>query len=130
VVDKNPEIKIYAPPRFKATWRKLQEICERDGQSASEIARILIEGYVRQRDPGNPQRPLTAWTPGHRDEEARQAQDIFAWLAEYAEERGGWVPYREILTALRDSGVPPARRPDLADDLARRLSRAGVRVLR
>ncbi len=56
---KSNEVKIYAPLHFKATWKKFLEICERDGQSASELVRIWVEGYVQRKDPGNPQRPLT-----------------------------------------------------------------------
>jgi len=118
---------IYVSPE---TWEKFKTLARRDHMKMSCIVEDLILEWVRRKDPGNPQRPLTAWTPGHRDEEARQAQDIFAWLAEYAEERDGWVPYKHIIEVLKETSVPPARRPDLADDLARRLSRAGVKVLR
>ena len=129
MAEKNPEVKIYAPAHFKATWKKFREICERDGQSASELVRIWVEGYVARKDPGNPQRPLTAWAPGHRDEEKRQEQDFFAWLTEYADNRRNEVPYRQIVDLLKDMGVPPSRRPTLAGELATRLTKAGVKVV-
>ena len=127
---KDRKVSIYAPPRFKATWRKFLEICERDGQSASELIRIWVEGYVARKDPGNPQRPLTAWTPGHPDEEARQTQDLFAWLSEFAEERMGEVSYRDIIRVLREAGVPSTRVATIAKNLARMLSKAGVSIFR
>ena len=124
------QYEIYAPSHFKPTWAKYLEICERDGRSASEEIRIFVEGQVRGRDPGNPQRPLTAWAPGYRDAEKRQEQDFFAWLTEYAENRRNEVPYRQIVDLLREMGVPPSRRPTLAGELATRLTEAGVRVVR
>lgn len=124
------QYEIYAPPGFMPTWRKFLEICERDRQSAGELIRIFVEGQVRGRDPGNPQRPLTAWAPGHRDAEKRQEQDFFAWLTEYADNRRNEVPYRQIVDLLREMDVPPSRRPTLAGELATRLTKAGVRVVR
>jgi len=120
----------YGPAHFKPTWNKFLEICERDGQSGSELIRVWVEGYVHRKDPGNPQRPLTAWAPGHRDEEKRQEQDFFAWLTEYADNRRNEVPYRQIVDLLREMDVPPSRRPTLAGELATRLTKAGVRVVR
>ncbi|GAH48039.1 unnamed protein product, partial [marine sediment metagenome] len=68
------QFKIYGPPHFVPTWEKFLEICERDGQSASSLIRIWVEGYVHRKDPGNPQRPITAYAPGHEDEYARMQQ--------------------------------------------------------
>lgn len=121
---------IYAPPWFKPTWKKFKEICKRDGQSVSEVIQVWVDGYVRRKDPGNPQRPLTAWVEGHEDEEARQTQEIYAWLYEYADKRGGELTYKFIVNNLYGTGVPPPRRPSMADDLAMRLTKAGIAVLR
>jgi len=129
VVDKNPEVKIYAPAHFKATWKKFLEICERDGQSASELVRIWVEGYVARKDPGNPQRPITAYAPGHEDEYARLQQEIFSKLLGVAENRGGYLPWLRIVDELKPLLSGHAR-VDAAEKLARRLTKAGVRVVR
>ena len=129
MVDKNPEVKIYAPAHFKATWKKFLEICERDGQSASELVRIWVEGYVARKDPGNPQRPITAYAPGHEDEYARLQQEIFSKLLGVAENRGGYLPWLRIVDELKPLLSGHAR-VDAAEKLARRLTKAGVRVVR
>lgn len=120
----------YGGTEFQATWKKFGEILKRDGTNPSRELRIWIEGYVARKDPGNPQRPLTAWAPGHPDEEARQGQDFFAWLIEYAENRRNEVPYRQIVDLLKEMGVPASKRPTMAGDLAKRLTKAGLKVSR
>lgn len=122
--------KIYGPTHFRATWDKFLEIAHRDNQSASEIIRVWVEDYVRQKDPGNPQRPISAWVPGHPDQEKLEEQEIFRMLQAFAEHRGNWIRYMDVVETLRDAGIPPDRRVKMADDLARRLSKAGVRVWR
>ena len=122
--------KIYGPAHFRATWEKFLEIAHRDGQSASELIRVWVEGYVARKDPGNPQRPLTTWVEGHEDQEALAEKELFAWLSEYAEERRGEVQYRHIIRVLREAGVPSTRVAAMTKDLARRLSKAGVSVIR
>jgi len=119
---------IYAPAHFKPTWNKFLEICERDNQSGSELIRIWVEGYVHRKDPGNPQRPITAYAPGHRDEYARQEQDIFSKLLGVAEDRGGHLPWLRIVEELKPFFSGQAR-VDAAEKLARRLTKAGVRVV-
>ena len=121
--------KIYGPAHFRATWEKFLEIAHRDGQSASELIRVWVEGYVARKDPGNPQRPLTSWVEGHEDQEALEEKELLAWLSEYAEERGGKVLYRHIVEVLRGTGVPPVRRAAMAEDLARRLTKAGFSIV-
>ena len=129
MVDKNPEVKIYAPAHFKATWKKFLEICERDGQSASELVRIWVEGYVARKDPGNPQRPITAYAPGHEDEYARLQQEIFNKLLGVSENRFGYLPWLRIMEELKPL-LSGQDRVDAAEKLARRLTKAGVRVVR
>jgi len=123
------EVTIYAPLHFKATWRKFLEICERDGQSASEFVRIWVEGYVQRKDPGNPQRPLTAWTPGHEDQEALVLQEVYAKLLRIAKDSGGELKYLRILGELschlRDKQLATA-----IDEMAWRLQKAGIKVWR
>jgi len=125
----NEQHEIYAPPRFEGTWKKFQEICERDGQSASGLIRVWVEGYVHRKDPGNPQRPITAYAPGHEDEYARMQQEIFDKLLGVAEDRGGYLPWGRMLDELKPFLSGHAR-VDAAEKLARRLTKAGVRVVR
>ena len=127
---RDKKVAIYAPPHFKATWRKFLEICERDGVSASHLVRVWVEGYVQRKDPGNPQPPLTAWVPGHEDHEALQVKELYRQLFVAADKRGGELPYKLIVNSLYGTGVPAVRRPGLADQLATRLTKADVRVLR
>lgn len=114
----------------KLLWDKFIILSSRDHDPASAIVEGLVSRWVQEHDPGNPQRPLTAWAPGHPDEEAKVKQDHFSWLKEYAGERRNQVTYKDILIALKEAGVPPPKRPDMADDLAKRLSKEKVRVLR
>ena len=124
------QFKIYGPAHFRATWKKFQEIAHRDGHSASGLVRIWVEGYVQRKDPGNPQRPLTAWSPGHDDQLSLDVQELYKRLFVAADKRGGELPYKLIVNSLYGTGVPAVRRPNLANQLATRLSRDGVRVLR
>ena len=127
---RDKKVAIYAPPHFKATWRKFLEICERDGVSASHLVRVWVEGYVQRKDPGNPQRPITAWSPGHDDQLSLEVQELYRQLFFSADKRGGELPYKLIVNSLYGTGVPAVRRPGLANQLATRLSRDGVRILR
>jgi len=124
------QYEIYAPPGFVATWRKFQEICARDRQTTGDLIRVYVEGQVRNRDPGNPQRPISAWVPGHPDQAALEEQELLKMLKAFAEHRGGEIRHKDVVETLRDAGVPPARRVAMADDLSRRLSKDGVKVLR
>ncbi len=120
---------IYAPDHFKYTWNKFLEICERDNQSASGLIRIWIEGYVTRKDPGNPQRPITAYTPGHEDEYALMQQDIFKKLLDIAKNYGGYIHWRRIVEELKPILKGQAR-VEAAEKLTKRLSKAGVRIVR
>ena len=128
VTRKRRAIEIYAPDYFRPTWKKFLEICKRDGQSASELIRIWVESYVVRKDPGNPQRPITAYAPGHEDEYARMQQDIFSKLLGVAENRGGHLPWGMIVDEMKPFLSGQAR-VDAAEKLARRLTKAGVRVV-
>jgi len=119
----------YGQAHFRATWKKFLEICERDSQSASGLVRVWVEGYVARKDPGNPQRPITAYAPGHEDEYARLQQEIFSKLLGVAEDRGGYLPWLKILDEVKPLLSGQAR-VDAAEKLARRLTKAGVRIVR
>ena len=119
----------YGPVYFRPTWKKFLEICERDNQSASELIRIWVEGYVIRKDPGNPQRPITAYAPGHEDEYARLQQEIFSNLLGVAEDRGGYLRWLRILEEVKPFLSGQAR-VDAAEKLGSRLTEAGVRVVR
>jgi len=125
---KSKEVKIYAPPRFKETWAKYLEICKRDGRSASEEIRVFVEGQVRGRDPGNPQRPITAYSPGHRDQVVLQEQEIFKRLQGVAVENRSEVRWSRILEELGGTltGQPLVA---AAEKMGRRLNKAGVKIL-
>ena len=118
----------YGPDHFRATWKKFLEICERDNQSGSELIRIWVEGYVTRKDPGNPQRPLTAYAPGHKDKYVRLQQEIFSKLLGVAENRGGHIPWLRIVEELEPFFNGRAR-VDAAKKMASRLTKAGVQVV-
>ena len=99
---KSKEVKIYAPAHFKPTWEKFKKICDRDGTSASEQVRIWVEGFVARKDPGNPQRPLTAFVEGHPDEQAARYSGLLQELLTIAQNRGGEIRYSMIVRALRE----------------------------
>lgn len=118
----------YCPPGFEATWKRFKKILEADGKNMSQELRIWIEGYVKRHDPGNPQRPITAFVAGHEDEEKRAVQEIYTWIKEYAEEHQSMVGYSQIVGFLKQSGVAPRRRASIAADLAKRLHKDGIQV--
>jgi len=123
------QYKIYGPPHFRATWAKFLKICERDGQSGSELIRIWVEGYVDRKDPGNPQRPITAWSPGHLDEQALRVQKVYARLKANATDNGGNIHYRRILREL-EPHFTGRLKIATAGKLERRLLEDGVKVWR
>lgn len=126
---RSKDVKVYCPPRFKPIWAKFVEICERDGTSASEQIRIWVEGQVRRRDPGNPQRPITSYTPGHQDHAAASRREVLELFAEVAGKRSGEVRYRDVVAELRSRGLKGRRLVDAAQDVAKDLKRRGVSVL-
>jgi hypothetical protein len=129
LVNRQGKYTFYGGTEFQATWKKFLEICQRDGQSASENLRVWVEGYVKRKDPGNPQRPLTAYAPGHEDEQALGVQQAYARLRAYAEDNGDNIPRSRI---LRELGAHLAGKPkiDAADRMEQRLIEDGVKVWR
>jgi len=67
-------IAFYAPQAFRPIWEKFKKIAKREGLSSSQLLRRIIEDYVRLHDPGNPQRPITAFVEGHLDSYKAQAE--------------------------------------------------------
>jgi len=120
----------YARPGFEETWKKLQAILKKEGKNVSQELRIWIEGYVHRHDPGNPQRPLTAYVPGSKDHDAMISGGLRQELRRVATNYGGSIPMWRILRELKDRGVPPRRRAAAAQSLAKQLHKAGVQVLR
>ena len=120
---------IYAPAHFRATWKKFLDILEREGKTGSQEIRIWVEGYVRRKDPGNPQRPLTAWVPGHEDELALQFQEIIDKLHKIASRRQGELTYWMIINELKPH-VQGAALVRAAERVARELAAQGVKVYR
>jgi len=125
---KGKKHQFYGPAHFAPTWKKFLEICKRDGQSASSLLCIWIEGYVHRKDPGNPQRPLTAYSPGHKDDIKRTEQDVFNNLLALAEKNVGNVRWFSIIQAYIH--IKGQKRVDVANKMARRLIKAGVKVVR
>ena len=109
-------------------WKKFRELAFRDRMSMSGLIEGFIKDWVHRKDPGNPQRPLTAWSPGHEDQEKLQEQELYTWLFEYADERVGELPYKHIIRVLRETSFPTKRIADMASDIARRLSKAGITI--
>ena len=123
------KLAFYGPAHFIPTWNKFLEISKRDGQSASSLLCIWIEGYVHRKDPGNPQRPLTAYSSGHEDEITRIEQDIFNKFLAIAEQDNGHIRRIRILQELMPM-LKGQQRVDVADKFTRRLTKAGVKVVR
>jgi hypothetical protein len=114
---------------YKPYWEKLKEMCSRERVSVSKIVNELIVDYVTKHDPGNPQRPLTAYAPGHEDEQALRMQEAYARLVNYAADNGGNIPRTRI---VRELGAHLAGRPkvDAVDRMEQRLIEDGVKVWR
>ena len=104
------------------------ELAKRDGLKISNIVAELLEEWIRRKAPGNPQRPITAYIRGHRDHLTRIRKEALR----RAEEMAGWrreIEFREIRELLRE--VPDSRtRNIISEEIARELSRRGVRVWR
>jgi len=126
---KDDKVSIYAPTWFKATWKKFLEICERDRVSASSLIRVWVEGYVHNKDPGNPQRPITAWVPGHDDELALNLPEIVRKLEECASIRRGELPWLMIHDELKPY-LQGAARVRAAERVCGELRSRGIKVWR
>ena len=123
------KVAIYATPGFKATWRKFLEICERDGVSASHLVRVWVEGYVARKDPGNPQRPLTAYVEGHEDELTLKWSDVLKDLVARAERAGGELRYKDVVVEIRAQGVTGPMIVTRAESMASSLRAVGVAIV-
>jgi len=126
---KHDTVNIYAPAWFKATWKKFLEICERDGVSASHLIRVWVDGYVQRRDPGNPQRPLTAYVPGHEDELALNLPEILSKLEAYASIQSNGLSWSMISDELKPY-LQGAARMRAADRISQKLEKRGIKVWR
>ena len=126
---KDDKVSIYAPTWFKSTWKKFLEICERDRVSASHLIRVWVEGYVRRKDPGNPQRPLTAYVPGHEDEFALKLPEILRNLENYALMHQNELSCSMIFESVKhyDLGMATYQ---AVDEISQELGRRGIRVWR
>ena len=123
------KVAIYATPGFKATWRRFLELCERDGVSASHLVRVWVEGYVARKDPGNPQRPLTAFVEGHDDELTLRWSEILKDLIARAEHIGGELRYRDVVATIRAQGVTGPMILAKAESMAKSLRALGVNIV-
>jgi hypothetical protein len=119
-------IAFYAPQAFRPIWEKFKKIAKREGLSSSQLLRRIIEDYVRLHDPGNPQRPITAFVEGHLDSYKAQHQQRLQKLMEIAKIRD--LRYSDILTLC--SELEARRRFMEAESLAKDLSELGVKVWR
>lgn len=119
----------YGPAHFRATWAKFLNICKRDGQSASWLLRLWVEGYVHRKDPGNPQRPLTAYVPGHEDELALNLPEILRRLEAYASSRRNELDWSMILNELKPY-LQGAARVRVAERIYKELRIRGIKVWR
>lgn len=126
---KSREVKIYAPAGFKATWQKFLEICDRDGDSASQLVRKWVEGYVARKEPGNPQRPLTAFVEGHEDQVAMRRSSILKELMGFAIHREGEVSHRDVVDLYRGLGIPGFQLVNLVESMEADLKKLGVVVV-
>ena len=127
---KRRAVEIYAPAGFKATWRKFLEICKRDGVSASHLVRVWVEGYVARKDPGNPQRPITAFVEGHDDELTARRSDLVKHLLVEADKRGGYLNYSLVVQAYRERHhLPGFRLVAMAKSMCQDLAKLGVKIV-
>jgi len=97
--------------------------------SASHLIRVWVEGYVRARDPGNPQRPLTAYVPGHEDELALKLPEILRKLEEYALIQRNGLSWSMIHDELKPY-LQGAARVRAAESVSQELEKRGITVWR
>lgn len=122
-------VEIYSPVGFHATWSKFKEMCDRDGQSASELVRIWIERYVAVKDPSNPQKPLTAYDPTHIDYYNQGKEHIKGYLLGRAKKIDMTLKWSAIIWEFRDIPVIKTR-IKRAEEMMRELTQEGVKVYR
>ena len=88
-----------------------------------------MEGYVHRKDPGNPQRPLTAYVPGHEDELALNLPEILRRLEAYASSRRNELDWSMILNELKPY-LQGAARVLAAERIYKELRIRGIKVWR
>ena len=126
---KSNHIHVYAPAHFKATWAKFLDMCYRDNQSASELVRIWVEGYVARKDPSNPQRPITAFVKGHKDEEAAVRSSLIQELLDYAARRGMEVKHSVVVDLVRENTVKGKGRLAVIKTIEADIKKQGVTIV-
>ncbi len=108
-------------------WEKAKKIAQRDGYKLSNILEELLENWVRAKDPGNPQRPITAYMDGHPDRITAIRQEALKQAREIAEWRGE-ITFTQILNLLRE--IPYPTKYQEAEKIASQLYKEGFRVWR
>jgi len=103
-------------------------MARRDGKSASEIIRIWIEGYVRRKDPSNPQRPLTVYDPSHEDAKIAKGNGVYSEILSYAKKHRGEVN-KKMLFQFLEVIESPKLRIAKSKDIIERLKDDGVTLV-
>ncbi len=118
---------IYVSPEL---WERFKKLATRDSMKMSNIVEDLVRGWVDMKEPGNPQRPLTAFVTGHDDEVAARRSTTIKELIKDAEKRGGELNYAHVVQAIRAASSPAGYRiPVLARSMCQALEKLGVRIL-
>jgi len=96
-INEQGKLTFYAGRDFLPIYLKLKRLAQLDDVSVSALIREILTQYVKAHEPGNPQRPLTAWVPGHKDEMALLRQATIETLLEFARLHDDEVFWRDIL---------------------------------
>ncbi len=97
--------------------------------STSHLIRVWVDGYVRAHDPGNPQRPLTAYVPGHEDELTLKLPEILSKLEAYASIQSNGLSWSMISDEL-EPYLQGAARMRAANRISQELEKRGIKVWR
>ncbi len=120
---------------YSPFWDRFKTLAKRDGTSASKKITDFIVKYVNEHEPGNSQRPITAFVDGHPDQVAgiplsARRSALVEELLKSAEARGGEISYLHVVKEIRETLNPPgARIPELAKTMCEDLKKLGVRIL-
>ena len=109
-------------------WKKFRELAFRDRMSMSGLIEGFIKDWVHRKDPGNPQRPLTAYVEGHEDQEKLLTKGYLEDLHGLAIYYCNVLPLHRIVSYLKVRGVKPLRRKAMADALAYDLNERGIKI--
>lgn len=115
---------IYISPEL---WERFKKLATRDHMKMSNIVEGLVRDWVDMKEPGNPQRPITAFVVGHEDEVARRRSDTIKELLAWAIKREGEIRYSEVVAMFKT--LPGHRRVALAESMCKDLEKLGVRIL-